>query len=56
MDAFYFPYTKLDAKIKKILYLWNYVYMLTFLIFCISLYQNIWKKSISSSPAYQGLD
>lgn len=44
MDAFYFPYTKLDAKIKKILYLWNYVYMLTFLIFCISLYQNIWKN------------
>lgn len=44
MDAFYFPCTKLDTKIKKILYLWKYLYMLTFLIFYISLYQNIWKN------------
>lgn len=43
-DAFYFPCTKLDTKIKKIFYLWKYLYMLMFLIFCISLCQNIWKN------------
>ena len=42
----YFPCTKLDTKIDKILYLWKYVYMLTFLVLSISFYQNIWKKQL----------